>query len=63
MDWWASLEHKIRYKKDIPDEEEIERELFECAEASAALDLRMQAIQKRVEESENAAPGIFDQIP
>lgn len=63
MDWWASLEHKIRYKKDIPDAEEIERELFECAEASAALDLRMQAIQKRVEESENAAPGIFDQIP
>ena len=41
----------------------IERELFECAEASAALDLRMQAIQKRVEESANAAPGIFDQIP
>lgn len=63
MDWWASLEHKIRYKKDIPDAEEIERELFECAEASAALDLRMQAIQKRVEESANAAPGIFDQIP
>ena len=20
MDWWASLEHKISYKKDIPDE-------------------------------------------
>ena len=49
MDWWASLEHKIRYKKDLPDDSDIERELLECAELGASLDERMERIQKRVE--------------
>ena len=37
MDWWASLEHKIRYKKNLPEMEYVERELYECAEISAQL--------------------------
>lgn len=49
MDWWASLEHKIRYKKDLPADAGIERELLECAELGASLDARMERIQKRVE--------------
>lgn len=48
MDWWASLEHKIRYKKDIENPEEIELELLECAEMAAKLDERMEKIQQRV---------------
>ena len=28
MDWWASLEHKIRYKKNLPEMEYVERELL-----------------------------------
>ncbi len=48
MDWWASLEHKIRYKKDVDDPEDIERELKECAEISAGLDKRMEELQRRV---------------
>ena len=44
MDWWASLEHKIRYKKDVPDPAQIEKELFECAEMGAVLDERMERI-------------------
>lgn len=48
MDCWASLEHKIRYKKDIPDPAEIDRELLACAEMSAALDQRMEKIHKAV---------------
>ncbi|WP_234970563.1 hypothetical protein [Aedoeadaptatus urinae] len=44
MDWWASLEHKIRYKKGLPHSEYIERELNECAEMSAALDERMERL-------------------
>ena len=35
MDWWASLEHKIRYKKDLKDDEAVARELFSCAEMGA----------------------------
>jgi len=49
MDFWASLEHKLKYKKDIANPEEISRELKECAEASAVLDLRMQALRDRIE--------------
>ncbi len=48
MDCWASLEHKIRYKKDIPDLEAIHRELKACAEISAQLDARMDAVRNRV---------------
>lgn len=49
MDWWASLEHKIRYKKEIRAEDYVQRELFECAQTAAALDLRMERIQKIAE--------------
>ena len=49
MDWWASLEHKIRYKKEIRAEDYAQRELFECAQTAAALDLRMERIQKIAE--------------
>ena len=48
MDWWASLEHKIRYKKDYVITEETERELKECAEISAGLDDRMERIHKQL---------------
>lgn len=51
MDFWASLEHKIRYKKNIPDDvqKELADELLYCAKQSADLDLRMQRIRSRVE--------------
>ena len=49
MDWWASLEHKIRYKKDVVITPEIEKELRECAEISDVLDRRMEMIQQKVE--------------
>lgn len=45
MDWWASLEHKIRYKKGLPDSAYIEKELLECAQMGAALDARMENLQ------------------
>ena len=54
MDWWASLEHKIRYKKDVANPEDIERELKECAEISAGLDRRMEELQRRVNAEEGA---------
>ena len=50
MDFWASLEHKLRYKKNIPDDmaAELAQELVECAQASAALDYKMQEIRNRI---------------
>lgn len=47
MDFWASLEHQLRYKKDIEQTDEMTMELYECAAASAALDLRMDRLRKK----------------
>ncbi|MEE1028398.1 MAG: GTP pyrophosphokinase family protein [Agathobacter sp.] len=51
MDFWASLEHKIRYKKDLDEElqNELAQELLYCASQSSDLDLRMQNIRNRIE--------------
>lgn len=49
MDFWASLEHKLKYKKDIADADEIFGELKECAEIISNMDLRMQEIRNRIE--------------
>ncbi|MCQ2450124.1 MAG: GTP pyrophosphokinase family protein [Clostridia bacterium] len=49
MDWWASTEHKIRYKKDIAEDGSIDRELVECARLAAELDSRMEDIQRAVQ--------------
>ena len=47
MDFWASLEHKLRYNKKIAPEmlDELSRELSECATESAELDFRMQNVK------------------
>jgi putative GTP pyrophosphokinase len=49
MDWWASSEHKIRYKKNLPEGvlQEIDRELLECARIGANLDAKMENIQEK----------------
>ena len=49
MDFWASLEHRIYYKKG-QNNDRLRSELRECAEVSAALDLRMQAIRGELDE-------------
>ena len=48
MDWWASLEHKIRYKKELAAPEYINRELLALAETSAELDQRMEQLHQTV---------------
>ena len=48
MDFWASLEHKLKYKKNRPDSELLTQELKECADMSAQLDERMEQIRKSV---------------
>lgn len=48
MDWWASMEHKLRYKKPAAPEE-VNSELKECAEISADLDKRLEKLRQRTE--------------
>jgi putative GTP pyrophosphokinase len=44
MDFWAALEHELKYKKNIQDAELMFSELKRCAEEIASVDLSMQAI-------------------
>ena len=53
MDFWASLEHQMKYKKDNADSPLIAAELKSCAETIAATDARMLGIRKRIEELGN----------
>lgn len=48
MDFWASLEHQIRYKNDSPQVQEIANELKECADTIARTDEKMQALRQRI---------------
>lgn len=49
MDFWASLEHKLKYKKEIPNADSISNELFYCAELINQLDYRMQQIREKID--------------
>lgn len=53
MDFWASLEHKLRYKKDLDENilEKLSKDLTECALKCADLDHKMQCIKKSIEEN------------
>ena len=53
MDFWASLEHDIRYKVDktkLP--EGINEEMFECAGKIAEIDRQMQDMYQRIKASD-----------
>ena len=50
MDFWASLEHQLKYKKEIPRQDEIVTELKSCADAIAAVENHMLSIRKEIEE-------------
>lgn len=51
MDFWASLEHQLKYKNDNVDGEKVARELRECAEIISQTDTRMLDIRKMLETS------------
>lgn len=57
MDFWASLEHQLRYKRDldkVDNPEAIGKELKRCAEIIADTDLRMQEIREKI--------GVFTEL-
>ncbi len=49
MDFWASLEHQLRYKSDAEFTDAMGKELYDCARLSADLDNRMDALRKSVQ--------------
>ena len=49
MDFWASLEHDLRYKTDKNIPSEMLLEMVQCAEEIARIDQTMQNIYKRIQ--------------
>ena len=53
MDFWASLEHDVRYKADksrLPAG--INEEMLACADEIARIDVKMQDMYKRIQQAE-----------
>ncbi|MBO5163159.1 MAG: GTP pyrophosphokinase family protein [Ruminococcus sp.] len=48
MDFWASLEHQLKYKPSAAITPEISEQLRECAERIAETDMQMQAIYTQI---------------
>lgn len=51
MDFWASLEHKLKYKKMVNNTDEIVRQLKICADSIEELDYQMQKIRNQIDHS------------
>ncbi len=58
MDFWASLEYEMRYKKKIQNADIIYDELKYCAESISAIDSKMQDILKLIESTYADEPDI-----
>ena len=48
MDFWASLEHQMKYKKDIENPDDIITELKSCADIISETDNMMMQIRKKI---------------
>ncbi|MBE6672987.1 MAG: GTP pyrophosphokinase family protein [Ruminococcaceae bacterium] len=53
MDFWASLEHQMKYKQEIPDQELVSAELRACAETIRETDEIMLSIRRKIEAAED----------
>lgn len=53
MDFWASLDHKLKYKHDVENPEYIAAELKKCADIIDEMDYRMQEIRNLIERNPN----------
>lgn len=65
MDFWASLEHQMKYKQEIPEQEAIVEELRLCAETIRQTDERMLDIRQKIEaaaDMEDEEDILFDKL-
>ncbi|GAA6122745.1 GTP pyrophosphokinase family protein [Bifidobacterium psychraerophilum] len=62
MDYWASLEHQLRYKSDLPDSQlaQHSQTLLDCARSLQNVEVQMQSIHRDIsgapQEEEDGAP-------
>lgn len=48
MDFWASLEHQTKYKRNIEDQDNIVAELKECADTISGVDVKMMELRNKI---------------
>ena len=53
MDFWASLEHQLKYKQEVTNQKEIVGRLTACAEQIAVIDEQMCQVRQQIEKSED----------
>lgn len=53
MDFWASLEHQLKYKQEVPNQKEIVAQLTQCAHQIASIDQQMWQVRQQIELSED----------
>lgn len=53
MNFWASLEHQMKYKQNIEQADEIMAELKQCADTIAATDVKMLEIRNKIPKNGN----------
>lgn len=49
MDCWASIEHQVKYKQEVPEQKLIVQELKRCADEIASTDLSLQTIRDLID--------------
>lgn len=54
MDFWASLEHQLKYKQDIPNQQNIISQLKDCADIITETDKEMLEIRHQIESMADA---------
>jgi putative GTP pyrophosphokinase len=62
MDFWASLEHELKYKKNISDAELMYGELKTCADEIISVDLKMQTIYEWLNQCGDAYEIVDEQL-
>ena len=49
MDCWASIEHQLKYKQEVPDQRLIVQELKKCADEITSTDLSLETIRNLID--------------
>ena len=49
MDYWANLDHQLRYKRGKKETDMIDEELQQCAEVITQLDQKMLEVRKKID--------------
>ena len=65
MDFWASLEHQIKYKKNVKNADKVIARLKECADEIAHVDETMQQIRvemDKIQENSTDAETLYEKL-